>query len=301
MSPLDVVLFAALQGAAEVLPISASAHVTAARIWLGLERDPAVLVGVAQLATAAAVIVLVRHTLLAAFGEGLRAISRPSLFRDSPGGRDMVLIGVGAGMSLALSTALRPYVALWSEAPLAQGLGLVISGAALASAIIAPSPAGTGARAEAPGVVGMVGVGLAHGLGVAPGASALGAALVVLMWLGVRPGRALDLALAISVPTLLVEGARSLGASGASGVGASIGASMGAGSVAGGIVVAFLGASLAGVGLRWLLERRWVAALAVWMIPLGLATVAYARALPGVAGVAGRADVAFVGDLGDPR
>ncbi|EYF05949.1 undecaprenyl-diphosphate phosphatase [Chondromyces apiculatus] len=291
MSPVDVVLFAALQGAAEVLPISASAHVTAARIWLGLERDLAVLTGVAQLATAAAVVVLARHTLLAAFGEGLRAISRPSLFRDTPGGRDMVLIVVGAAMSLALSAVLRPYVALWSEAPLAQGLGLVISGAALASAIIAPPP---GARAEAPGVVGMVGVGLAHGLGVAPGASALGAALVVLMWLGVRPGRALDLALAISVPTLLVEGARSLGAFGAPGVGASIGA----GSVAGGLVVAFLGASLAGVGLRWLLERRWVAALAVWMIPLGLATVAYARALPGMAG---RADVAFVGDLRDPR
>ncbi|AKT37030.1 undecaprenyl-diphosphate phosphatase [Chondromyces crocatus] len=266
---MDVLLLAALQSVAEVLPISASAHALAARIWLGLEHDPTPFLAAVRLAAAAAVIVLARQTLLAALGEALRAIARPALFRASPGARDAVLLALGSAVSLGVSASLRPYVTLWAEAPLAQGLGLVVSGAAIAGAALAP-PAEE--RGESPSLLGMLVAGVAHGVGLAPGATGIGGALVVLIWLGLRPVRALELALALTVPALIVEGLQALGAPG-----------IGVASFAVGLCVAFLGALGAGVVLRGLLERRFMAALSLWMIPLGLATTAYARALPGVA------------------
>lgn len=269
MTLADVLVLAALQGAAEVLAVSAPAHAAAARLWLGLDRDPAALTAALQLASAAAVVVLARRVYAAALGEGVRAIARPALFGASPGARDALLILCGCASSLSASALLRPYVALWADAPLAQGLGLVITGAALASAAIAPPP---GARAEAPSLLGMAVAGLAHGAGVTPGASRLGAALVILLWLGIRPGRALDLALAITAPALLVEGARGLGPTG-----------IATDALIAGLLLAFVSASAAGAALRELAERRRIGALAIWAIPLGLATVAYARALPGVA------------------
>jgi undecaprenyl-diphosphatase len=41
-----------------------------------------------------------------------------------------------------------------------------------------------------------------------------------------------------------------------------------------------VGATVASEAIRSLAERRRVAALALWTIPLGLATIAYAHALP---------------------
>lgn len=46
-------------------------------------------------------------------------------------------------------------------------------------------------------------------------------------------------------------------------------------------VRAFLAARLAASALRSLVARRRLPALALWIIPLGLALLAYARALPG--------------------
>jgi undecaprenyl-diphosphatase len=64
----------------------------------------------------------------------------------------------------------------------------------------------------------------------------------------------------------------------------SVGPSAGAGeALVAGLLVAFLSASLAGGALRSLVERRLTGAFALWVIPLGLSTVAYARALPGFA------------------
>jgi len=98
----------------------------------------------------------------------------------------------------------------------------------------------------------------------------------VLLWLGVTPARALDLALAITAPALVAEGLRGLVAPLAA-------PALGADVLVAGLLVAFACASAAALGLRALVERRLVGALCLWVIPLGLATVAYARALPGFA------------------
>jgi undecaprenyl-diphosphatase len=73
-------------------------------------------------------------------------------------------------------------------APIAVGLGLLTTGLALASVVFAPKPRGdafVGLSLPAAAAVGAV-----HGLAIFPGASAVGAALTLLLWSGVKPARA---------------------------------------------------------------------------------------------------------------
>jgi undecaprenyl-diphosphatase len=116
---------------------------------------------------------------------------------------------------------------------------------------------------------------MAHGAAAFPGASRVGAALTLLLWLGLRPGRALDLALLMTIPSLLATFARA--AFGPSPSGAPLGV------ISLGLVIAFVSTAIGVAVLRSLAARRRVGVLALWIIPLGLATIAYARALPSAA------------------
>ncbi|AUX48974.1 undecaprenol kinase [Sorangium cellulosum] len=267
---MDVAVLAAVQGAAQALPISATGHGAAARVWLGAASFGAWLDAAQDLAAAAAIALAVRRRLLAALGEGLRAALRPSLFRDSPPARDAALLAAAAAASLVVAALVRPAGAA-AAAPLAAGLGLLATGAALASTALAPPRA----AADAPSLAGMIAAGAAHGLAALPGGSRVGAALVVLLWLGVRPARAVELALALGLPALL--------ASGLAGVVAPHGPAPAAGAAALGLLAAALSAAAGAAALRALAERRRTGALALWVVPLGLAMAAYARALPGPA------------------
>ncbi|WP_437734083.1 undecaprenyl-diphosphate phosphatase [Sorangium sp. So ce1335] len=270
MGLVDVAVLAAIEGAAQALPISATGHGAAARLWLRAADGDAWLSAAQAIAAAAALAVAVRRRLRGALGEGARALARPSLFRTSPPARDAALLALGAAASLLAAAALRPYVALSGRAPLAVGLGLLATGAALATTAVAPRRAER-TPTDAPSFAGMLAVGAAHGIAALPGGSRVGAALVLLLWLGVRPARAVELALALSIPVLLASGlgeARALGAPAS-------------GALLLGLLAAFVGAAAGAAALRALAERRRTAALALWVIPLGLAMVAYAQALPG--------------------
>jgi hypothetical protein len=84
-----------------------------------------------------------------------------------------------------------------------------------------------------------------------------------------------DLALLLALPALTLTATHLLfGPERLSGSGLDTGA------IVVGALVAFLSASLAVSALRKLLERRRLSMLALWLVPLGLATIAYARALP---------------------
>ncbi|MCK6587842.1 MAG: UDP kinase [Polyangiaceae bacterium] len=272
MRLLDTVLLSALQGLTEVLPVSRSGHGAVARLWLTSDEGALTLEGVLQLSTAAAAAMIARRRLAAALSQGVRAIARPTLFRTAPGAQDAVALVLAMAVSLVVGAAARPYGEVFRGAPIAVGLGLLTTGLALASVVFAPKP-----RAEALSMPAAVFLGAVHGLSVFPGASGVAAALTLLLWLGIKPARAIDFALLISIPSLVVAFAKSL-----AGVAAhSNGGGLDLGTVAMGCVVAFLCATLAGSALRALLARRKLAALSLWLIPLGLAMCAYARALDG--------------------
>jgi undecaprenyl-diphosphatase len=283
MPLLHLVVLAVLRGAAEALPISPSGHVAVARLWMRPAAADAGLFAVLHLATALALGIAARRRLVVAFEEGVRAIARPALFQASPGARDAVVLVIASAASVLTASLIAPRVEALESAPYAVGLGLVAAGLGLASTRwarrgwLGARRVNRGATADAPSMSLSIPVaalaGIAHGIAVFPGASRVGAALTVLLWLGVSAGRAVDLALLITAPTLLVAAAHGLAREAAlSGIDA--------GAIAFGLVLSFLAALLASGALRDLTARHRLPALALWIIPLGLAMLAYARALP---------------------
>jgi undecaprenyl-diphosphatase len=279
MPLLHLVVLAVLQGAAEALPVSPSGHAAALRLWLAPGAAGPGLEAMLHLATALALGIAARKQLASALGEGVRAIARPTLFQASPGARDAAVLVIASAASLGTASLVAPRIAMLSDAPFATGVGLLVTGAGLASTRWARR-GWPGARRvdgaapqEAPLIPLAALAGIAHGLAVFPGASRVGAALIVLRWLGVRPSRAVPLALLLTLPSLLLAAARGLAA------GAELGG-IDPGDLALGLVVTFLAALLASGVLFSLVERRRLPALALWIIPLGLALLAYARALP---------------------
>lgn len=269
MPLLHTALLAALAGATEALPVSPSAHGVVARLWLDPGATPAV-EALPLLGTALGLAAAAWRRLAGAAGEGVRAIARPALFGASQAAQDALALLVGSAVSVAVSAIALPRVEMWAASPTATGLGLCASGLAIASTALAPRFAAHDAAGARPGpsLAGAVLVGAAHGLAVFPGASRVGAALTVLVWIGVKPERAVDLALLLTVPALLIAFAR--------------GAHAGAGLAAIALLpaLAFAGAAVAAEVLRGLAERRRVGVLALWILPLGIAMLAYARALP---------------------
>jgi undecaprenyl-diphosphatase len=271
MLPFHVVLLAALRGLTEGLPVSRSGHEVVARLWLDEGAPATALEPVVHLGTALGLLAVARRRLAAALGEGVRAVSRPRLFRGSSSAHDAAVLAIGTVVSVITSVLVTPSVEMWSASPTATGVGLCVTGLALASTALVPRSVGP-LRLHVPGLSwgGSVIVGVALGLAMFPGASRVGAALTLLLWMGVKPDRAVDLAYLLAVPPLLVAFAR--GAGGHPG--------LSTGTLALGLALAFAGVAVASEVLRSLAERRRIGVLALWTIPLGLAMLAYARALP---------------------
>jgi undecaprenyl-diphosphatase len=279
---VNVAALAALHGLTEALPVSRSGHEVVARLWLDEGIQARAMETYLHLGTALALVAVARRRLFGALGDGVRAVSRPAIFRGSPSAQDALVIAVGTVVSLVTSALVTPRVEMWSESPTATGVGLCVTGLGLASTALIPRTAGAlrlrgvlpfggGQRAARPSLPGSVIAGMAVGLAAFPGASRVGAAITLLLWMGVRPGRALDLSFLLAAPALLVAFL----------AGATHGATgLTTGTIALGMVLAFVGAAVASELLRSLAERRRLGVLALWTLPLGLALLAYARALP---------------------
>src|SRR5262249_60320403 len=116
------------------------------------------------------------------------------------GARAAALLVLASAVSFPGGHSASRLVDRFRDVPAAAGVGLIVTGLALASTVAAPR---TGVvripvrrrdlnRPDPPSPLAMLAVGAVHGLAVFPGASRVGAALTVLLWLGVRPHRALD-------------------------------------------------------------------------------------------------------------
>lgn len=264
----SVVLLAGIQGLSEALPISRSGHAAALRIWLEPGPSAATLEVALHLATATAFFVVARKRLVAALGEGLRAVARPSLVRESPGAHDAAALVIAAATSLATRALVRPFVELWADAPIAVGFGLVMTGLLVGSTALVSR-----GKTESPPLPLAAMLGAAHATGALPGGSDVGAALVLALWMGMKPRAALDFALILSGVTLSSSFVMAL-------VSRSLLGDLGAAAAIFGLVTAFLGATLAsGIFLRALLDRRALPLLAFWIFPIAFATIAHAELL----------------------
>lgn len=264
------VAYAAVEGLCGALPLSASGHRIAASVWLGEAEAALALTELAQIGCLAALIVVVRARLASAFAEGIRGIARPSVLQSQSGGRDAIAIAVGSIVAIGVDTGVRPTLSMLNDTPTVAAAGLLLTAAALASTGFAPAP-----RHLCPTALGAALVGLAHGLASVPGASRIGAAFIVLRWLGVTGWRAAEMAILITIPSLALAAIRLFAEPTTL-----LGGGPAAGELALAVTVAFVSASVAASWWKLLCERARTPWLGAWLVPLALALIGYGRALP---------------------
>lgn len=272
MSLHFVLLLAGIQGLSEALPISRSGHDAVAWIWLDPGPNGAHLEHCLHFATASALLFATRRRLFAAASAGLLAVTRPTLFRSSAPAHDAAVLVIAACTSFLARTLINDFAAPWKSTPVAIGFGLLFTGLLLGTTSLVDKE-----RQDEPSIPFAVLLGLGQGMAALPGGSEMGAALVLLAWMGTKNELALDLAMILSAIPLLLDGFQWF-SQGMDGFELSLPLLLMA------MMTAFLGTTVAIRGTRYLLEKRALALAACWTVPLGLATLAYARA--SVAGIA---------------
>jgi undecaprenyl-diphosphatase len=262
----EAALLGIVQGITEFLPISSDGHLALAQLLFGGPVDPAATVFL-HLGTLSATLVVLRKSVRSALVEGARGLVRPSLLKETRGGRDAVVIAVATIPTAIVGLSLKNLSLGESTSPTLLGVCFLGSAMAIGSTYWAPK-----GNRDAPPHAGALLVGLAQGIAVLPGLSRSGMTIATLMWLGVSGERAFELAFLISLPA--IAGAELLDARHAFEAGPE-------GLI---LVYATLIAFAVGVGalyvVRDMLQRRVIAVFAIYLVPLGLATLAWGYARP---------------------
>jgi len=262
----EALVLGVAQGIAEFLPISSDGHFMLARMLFGGGADATMSLFL-HLGVLGAALLVLRRPVGAALVEGLRGVVRPSLLEDTPGGRDAVIVALVTVPALVVGLGLLGPAEAWASSPVVVGSCLLGSALAIGSTHWAPK-----GDLETPTRWGALLVGVAEGAAVLPGLSRTGVTIATLLWLGVRSERAFELSLLASIPAIVVAeilGARH-GLAGDPGVLAM---------VLGAFVA--LGAGAASLRLlRDMVTRRSVAVFAIYLVPVGLATLAWGYARP---------------------
>lgn len=261
------VLLGVIQGITEFLPISSDGHLALAELVLGLDQGGLTLNVMLHAGTLLATLIVLRRRVVPAVVEGGRALVSPSRFSASPGGRDALVVIAASVPTAIIGLLLRDAVERWTHSPLAIGLGFVGTAAVLVSTrFVKP-----GDR-EVPSLAGAFIIGLCQGLAVLPGLSRSGSTIAAALWLRVRPDRAFELSMLMSLPAVagaIGLEARHLGGESAALVPALIGA----------VVSLFVGIAALLV-LRRVVMRGHFAWFALWVVPLALSSFALAAKPP---------------------
>jgi undecaprenyl-diphosphatase len=193
-----------IQGITEFLPISSDGHLALAQKLYGDQANLALTV-LLHAGTLAATLMVLRKRVWMALEEGLRGVTRPALWRDTPGGRDAIFVVVATIPTGLIGLGLKSSIEKWSDELWIIGLGFLGSAVALVSTRFAKR--GT---KLVPSIGGAILVGIAQGSAVLPGLSRSGMTIASLLWLGVTAERAFELSFLVSLPAIagavLLEG-----------------------------------------------------------------------------------------------
>jgi undecaprenyl-diphosphatase len=269
LSPFEhAIILGILQGLTEFLPISSDGHLALAQMLLEVEGGGLTLTVLLHTGTLLATILYFRQRIAKVLLESWQHVRRGRLPAPSTAGWDAILVLIATVPTGLIGLALRDKVAEWTEEPLATGFGFVVTACLLTSTLWAKP----GIQVT-PTVTGALLLGLAQGLAVAPGVSRSGLTIVTALWLGIRPERAFEFSMLMSVPAVaaavlleLLEGESMAGHAFA---------------LVAGAVTAFGVGLLALSLLRRVVSRGNLAWFALWVLPLALATLALAKAWPG--------------------
>ena len=270
---IEALLLGAIQGLSEFLPISSSGHLALTMHVLGWRDPPLVMALVVHLGTLAAVVALYGRELVAAVVGGARLLV--VAFKGPAAARELLSRDEGAALALWIAIAtiptgiigllLKDIVVHAAASPHIVGGLLALCGVMLlASRWIPNGQEGlTWWRATL--------VGFAQGLAVLPGLSRSGTTIVVGMALGLRREEAARFSFIASVPaiigaSILELDVRALTAAGDEGILYAV-----AGATA--LIVGYVSLRL----LVGLVRRSGLWWFALYMLPLGIATVLFIR------------------------
>jgi undecaprenyl-diphosphatase len=193
----EAVLLGIVQGATEFLPISSDGHLALAEILFKIKGGLAFNV-MLHAGTLAATLLVLWNEVSRATSDGVRALVRPSRFSETAGGRDALVVILASIPTALIGFGLRDAVERWTDSPLVIGLGFLGTTAVLALAHFAAH----GER-DQPTLRGALLIGVAQGLAVLPGLSRSGSTIAVALLLGVRPQRAFELSMLMSLPAVV--------------------------------------------------------------------------------------------------
>jgi undecaprenyl-diphosphatase len=263
----DAALLGVVQGITEFLPISSDGHLALAELLFRLETGGLTFNVMLHAGTLIATLIVLRAQVWRAVRAGFSALRKPSLFASSAGGRDALVVLIASLPTALIGLLLRDPVERWTESPIALGFGFL--GTTVMLLVAQLSPPG---QREQPTARGALLVGLAQGLAVLPGLSRSGSTIAVAIWLGVRPDRAFELSMLMSLPAvvgaLVLEGRHAFE-----------GPFPGAPALVGATVALFTGV-VALLLLRRVVIKGRFGWFAFWVGPLALATLALGLAWP---------------------
>jgi undecaprenyl-diphosphatase len=217
--------------------------------------------------TLAAILLVLRKRIRSVLVEGARGVLHPSLLKETQGGRDAVFLTLATAPTVWLGLSLKSLSSGVSTSLTLLGVCFLVSSLAIGSTYWAPK-----GQRQTPPHAGALLVGLASGLAVLPGMSRSGLTIATLLWTGVTEERAFELSLLVSLPAL----------AGGELIQAWYAAHGAPGDVM--LVYATVLAFVVGIGaltvLRAILVRRRVSLFAIYLFPLGLATLAWGYARP---------------------
>lgn len=259
----DAGILGTLQGLTEFLPVSSSGHLALGQLWLGLTEGNLTLSVVLHAGTLLATVAYFYPRLLSICRDLLRS---PQHALATAGGQDLRTVVLASIPTAIIGLAFKDTIEAWTLDPKIVAIGFFITAAVLISTRFVPERAsaapGTFPADQFPSAAAALLVGVAQSIAIAPGISRSGSTIAALLWLGVRPARAFELSMLVSLPA--VTGAFLLEA-------------RHAGGVAGGVLPMAFGALVALivglVALRLLqgvVTQGRFAWFALWVVPLGL-------------------------------
>ncbi|MEZ4219577.1 MAG: undecaprenyl-diphosphate phosphatase [Polyangiaceae bacterium] len=260
-------LLGLLQGLTEFLPVSSSGHLALAGMVFDLKEGGLTLNVMLHAGTLLATFLVLRRRVVPALVDGTRGLANPRRMRETEGGRDALVVLVASLPTAIIGLLARDAVERFTSSPLVVGLGFLMTTALLVSTRwLRPG------SVESPSLPVALLLGVVQGIAVLPGVSRSGSTIAMALWLKVRPDRAFDLSMLMSLPVVLgavlLEG-RHLSTE-SSGVSlALVGAS-----------VSFVVGILALLLLRTLVVRGHFSLFALWVFPLALATLAMSKSWP---------------------
>jgi undecaprenyl-diphosphatase len=197
MTIVQSVLLGAIQGFAEFLPISSSGHLAIASYFLGESAVPLLFDVMLHLATLAAVILVYRARIAELLGVCWRVITRRSPESDRADRGLILAIIIATAITGVIGFAIKDRVEKLS--PFWISCFLVVTGVLL----LVSSRWQPKKKVSSPGLAQGVIVGIAQGIGVAPGISRSGITISASLMSGVERKAAGEFSFLLSIPAIL--------------------------------------------------------------------------------------------------